>query len=104
VVTGLAPTERDLSGSTAIVTFGDGSTLGYPVSGVKESQGEVCLVLADDPGVAVNAEGMRHLFCPRREIPGPVRYRLRTSALSGRDPDTGKMVVTSSGSAQLLGG
>ena len=37
-------------------------------------------MLDADPGFAVEGEGMRHLFFPHRDIPGKVRFRLRTSA------------------------
>ena len=103
VVTGSLPKGDDLAGSTAIVTFGDGSTVGYPVTEVSDLGSDTCLVLNDDPGIVVDAKGMRHLFCPRREIPGPVRYRIRTSALARLDPTTGEMVVTSVGCAQFQG-
>ena len=80
VVTGDLPEGESLSGATVIATFGDGSTMGYRVSGVKRVSGETHLVLRDDPGIAVDSDGMRHLFFPLREIPGNVSYRLRSSA------------------------
>jgi hypothetical protein len=80
VITGSVPEGNDLAGSTVIVTFGDGSTVGYPVTEVGGLGGDTCLVLRDDPGIAVDAESMRHLFCPGREIPGRVTYLLRASA------------------------
>ncbi len=82
-VTGKLPEGEVLKGATAIVTFGDGSTLGYRVAEARRAGGGTHLVLADDPGIVVDGEGMRHLTCPRHEIPGQVRYRVRTSALSG---------------------
>ena len=102
VIGGPVPKGKNLAGSTAIVTFGDGSTVGYPVTEVRDLGGDMGLVLTDDPGIVVYATGMRHLFCPRREIPGPVRYRIRTSALARLDPTTGEMEVTSVGSARLV--
>ena len=80
VVTGELPVGEELKGATAIVTFGDGSTRGCRVQAVAREGGETRVLLDADPGFAVEGEGMRHLFFPHREIPGKVRYRLRTSA------------------------
>jgi hypothetical protein len=65
-----------------IVRFGDGSTLGYRVKGVKRASEETHLALESDPGVAVDKKGARHLFFPLREVSGPVTYRIRTSAFA----------------------
>ena len=80
VITGDLPVGDTLSGGTVVATFGDGSTMGYRVSSVKRHDGETHLVLIDDPGIAVDPSGMRHIFFPLREIPGGVTYRLRSSA------------------------
>ncbi len=80
IVQGYLPEGEELSGTTAIVRFGDGSTLGYRVAGVRQAGGTRRLILEDDPGIAVNGEGMRRLFFPLREIPGEVRCRVRTWA------------------------
>ncbi len=80
VVTGELPVGEELKGATAIVTFGDGSTRGCRVKAVAREGRETRLLLDADPGFAVEGEGMRHLFFPHREIPGKVRFRLRTSA------------------------
>ncbi len=80
VVTGDLPEGDALKGATAVVFFGDGSTLGYRVTGVRRSGGETHVLLEDDPGISVEGDGMRHLFFPLREVPGGVRYRIRTSA------------------------
>jgi hypothetical protein len=71
-----------LKGGIGIVRFGDGSTLGCRIAGVQRASGETRLNLEDDPGLAVDRRGARHLFFPLREIPGPVTYRLRTSTFS----------------------
>ena len=80
VVTGELPVGEELNGATAIVTFGDGSTRGCRVQAVAREGGETRVLLDADPGFAVEGEGMRHLFFPHRDIPGKVRFRLRTSA------------------------
>ena len=80
VVAGDLPEGDGLKGATGVVRFGDGSTLGYRVAGVRRVEGKIHLLLKDDPGIAVEGGGMRHLFFPLREIPGRVTYRIRTSA------------------------
>jgi len=74
------PEGEDLKGATAIVTFGDGSTRGYRVEGVRRSGGQTHVLLDGEPGFAVEGGGMRHLFFPLREIAGPVTCRIRASA------------------------
>ena len=74
------PEGEVLKGGTAIVTFGDGSTRGYRVEGVRRSGGGTRVILDGEPGFAVEGGGMRHLFFPLREIAGPVTCRIRTSA------------------------
>ncbi len=96
-VRGSVPNGDSLEGATVIVTLGDGSTVGYPITRVGDVQSDTCLILKDDPGIAVDAKGMRHLFCPRRRIPGPVRYRVRTSTCPRLDPTTGGMEVAPPG-------
>ena len=63
-----------------VVSFGDGSTLGCRIRGVRRIAGETHLVLDDDPGIVVDGDGIRQLFFPLREVPGQVMYRIRTSA------------------------
>ena len=69
-----------MKGAVAIVTFGDGSTRGCLVGEVTKTGSEVQLVLADDPGFAVEDGGARHLFFPLREMAGEVTCAIRTSA------------------------
>ena len=80
VVTGELPIGEVLRGATAIVTFGDGSTRGCRVQEVSRKGSESHVMVDADPGFDVDSDCMRHLFFPHREIPGKVRYRLRTSA------------------------
>ncbi|MBL8850844.1 MAG: heparinase II/III family protein, partial [Planctomycetaceae bacterium] len=82
VVTGSWPTGELLSGATVIVTFGDGSTLGYPLTSVERDAGQMRFVLGMDPGVAISETESRQLCFPRRTIPGSVSYRIRSSAFS----------------------
>ena len=72
LVTGSLPEAESLHGATVIVTFGDGSTYGYPIARVESGQGESRIVLEADPGVAVTPKEARHLFFPGRTMPGPV--------------------------------
>ena len=113
VTTGDLPEGESLSGATVIATFGDASTMGYRVSGVKRvsrlragryggQAGETHLVLRDDPGIAVDGEGVRHLYFPLREIPGRVTYRVRSSAFVVFED--GDARVESVGNASLSGG
>ncbi len=66
---------------------------------VAREGGETRVLLDADPGFAVEGEGMRHLFFPHREIPGKVRYRLRTSAFVR----IGDGSITSVGEARFSG-
>ncbi|MDP6775890.1 MAG: heparinase II/III family protein, partial [Candidatus Latescibacteria bacterium] len=113
VVSGELPGGDVLNGATVIATFGDGSTIGYRVSDVKRvsrlragryggQAGETRLALRDDPGIAIDQKGMRHLFFPLREIPGRVTYHLRTSAFVAFEDDSG--MVESVGEAGLSHG
>ncbi|MDA0746123.1 MAG: heparinase II/III family protein [bacterium] len=81
VVTGAFPKGEALKGATAVVELGDGSTRGCRVLSVVSGEGESHLVLEADPGFAVTETGAKHLFFPLRAIEGPVRVRVRTSAL-----------------------
>ena len=99
IVRGELPTGEALKGSTAIVTFGDGSTRGCRVRAVSREGGKTPVLLESDRGFAVDAKGMRHLFFPHREIPGTVRYRLRTSAFV----QTADRSLTSIGEAKFSG-
>ena len=99
IVRGELPTGEALKGSTAIVTFGDGSTRGCRVRAVSREGGKTHVLLESDPGFDVDAEGMRHLFFPHRKIPGKVRYRLRTSAFV----QTADRSLTSIGEAKFSG-
>ena len=100
-VRGELPEGEVLRGATAVVSFGDGATLGYGVVGVRRAGGEAHVVLESDPGISVAEGGMQYLFCPRRRVPGGVRYRVRTSAfvrLGDGEPE-----VRSVGEAQFSG-
>ncbi len=99
IVSGELPKGEALKGATAIVTFGDGSTRGCRVRGVAREGGKTHVLLESDPGFDVDSEGMRHLFFPHREIPGTVRYRLRTSAFV----HTADRSLTSIGEAKFSG-
>lgn len=99
VVTGELPAGESLNGATAIVSFGDGSTRGCRVRAVSREGEETHVLLDGDPGFDVDGEGMRHLFFPHREIPGTVRYRLRTSAFA----QTADQSLTSIGAAGFSG-
>ena len=81
-VRGELPEGEVLRGATAVVSFGDGATLGYGVVGVRRAGGEAHVVLESDPGISVAEGGMRYLFFPLREVAGGVRYRVRTSAFA----------------------
>jgi hypothetical protein len=80
VVTGSLSEGERLRGKTVIVTFGDGSTYGYPISRVENGQGQTRILLESDPGVAITPAEARHLFFPGRTMPGSVSYRIRDSA------------------------
>ena len=69
----------DLQGVTAILEFGDESTLGYRVEQIEQEEGETHLALADDPGIEITPQGMRHLYCPGRKILGEVTFKVLTS-------------------------
>ncbi len=101
VVTGDLPEGDGLKGATAVVSFGDGSTLGCRVAGVRRIEGEMYLILEDDPGIVVDGGGMRHLFFPLREISGRVTYRIRTSAFVRLDD--GKAEIEALGEARFSG-
>ncbi len=82
VVTGELPEGDVLKGATAIVRFGDGSTLGYRLAEVRRVNGETRLMIEGDPGISVDGGGMRFLFCPGREILGQVTCRIRGAAFA----------------------
>ena len=91
-----------LRGATVVLSFGDGSTRGHRVSGVRKAGGETHVVLEDDPGIEVTSDRLRHLFFPRTEIPGRVDYKIRTSAfvtIEGGSPQ-----VSAVGEASFVGG
>ncbi|MDE2886617.1 MAG: heparinase II/III family protein [Gemmatimonadota bacterium] len=69
-----------VEGSTAIVRFGDGSTMGCEVERVIHDARGVTLATAQDPGFSIESGGMRHHYFPLRSIPGPVSCRIRGSA------------------------
>ena len=69
-----------VEGTTSIVRFGDGSTMGCNVERVVLEGPRLVLVTSDDPGFSVENGGMRHLYFPLRRISGPVTCRIRTSA------------------------
>jgi hypothetical protein len=70
-----------VNGSAVVVTFGDGSTVGYPLQRIERDGGRTRLVLDIDPGIAVTDQQARQLFFPGRTISGPITYRVRTSAV-----------------------
>jgi hypothetical protein len=74
------PAGDQLKGAAAIVTFGDGSTLGYLLQRIESEGGATRLVLDIEPGIAVTDQEARQLFFPGRTMPGPVTYRIRTSS------------------------
>ena len=80
IVTGDLPEGETLSGTTALVTFGDGSTRGYRVEAVRRAGGQTRAILDGKPGFSVEGDGARHLFFPLHEVPGRVGYRIRASA------------------------
>ena len=69
-----------VEGTTAIVRFGDGSTMGCPVERVFHDARGLTLATAQDPGFSMESGGMRHHYFPLRSIPGPVHCRIRGSA------------------------
>lgn len=72
-VEGAFPAEMEFAGSTAIVRFGDGSTHGHAVTGLRRENERALLLLANEPGFELDEAGTaRFLFFPKREIPGPV--------------------------------
>ena len=74
------PEDDSLAESSAIVTFGDGTSRGCTVKGVTHTGQGTRVALHEDPGFAMSEHGARHLFFPRRDMPGEVRVRIRTSA------------------------
>ena len=69
-----------VEGTTAIVTFGDGSTTGCVVERIVREARGLTLATAQDPGFSIENGGMRHHYFPLRSISGPVRCRIRGSA------------------------
>ena len=60
-----------LEGLTVIVKDGAGFSLGCLIAGVTEIDGQTVLVLQDDPGFEMTAEGKsRHVYFPGREWEG----------------------------------
>jgi hypothetical protein len=102
VVEGDLPDGRVLQGAIAVVTFGDGSTRGLRVQGVRRLDGQTRLLLEDDPGFTLQDGVARHLYFPLREIPGRVSCRIRTSAFAIFSEGTSR--VTSVGEASLSDG
>ncbi len=79
-VTGDIADRAGVEGATAIVRFGDGSTMGCIVERVIGDAPRLTLATAQDPGFSLENGGMRHLYFPLRSIPGPVSCRIRGSA------------------------
>lgn len=80
----------DVAKATAIVSFGDGTTMGCRVKGMVRKGRELTLETTDDPGFSIVSGGMRHLFFPLCAITGPVIAHSRTSAfvwLHGEGPE-----------------
>jgi hypothetical protein len=82
IVTGDIPANAALAGITVIVTFGDGSTYGYPLQRVEREQYRTLLVLDGDPGFTMMGDGSRHSYFPLRSMPGEVTFQIRTCAFS----------------------
>lgn len=80
VVSGTPPADASLESATVLVSFGDGSTLGCRLQRVRRERARTLLLLEEDPGFGIEDGAARHLFFPLRRIPGPVTYRIRTSA------------------------
>ena len=101
ILTGDLPEGETLKGATAVVTLGDGSTRGYHVRRVRQTDGQTHLILEKEPGFVVEGDGARHIYFPLRAIPGGISCSLRTSAfvtLSEGEPR-----VTSVGEALFSG-
>jgi hypothetical protein len=66
-------------GLTAIVSDGDGFTYGHKITGIQHPEdGGALLVLEDDPGYEITAEGGRLLFFPGRSWTGPATVEIPT--------------------------
>jgi hypothetical protein len=98
IVSGEIPEGDALMGATAVVTFGDDTTQGYPVRKVVQAGTETRVALEIEVGFAVENGTTKHLFFPLREIPGPVTCRIRGSA-SVVLKSEGQAEVTSVGGA-----
>ncbi len=73
------PAGDDLAGETVIVTDGAGFTYGYEIAGVATEDGQTVLVLSDDPGFEIAADGTgRQLFFPGRTWSGENRFEIAT--------------------------
>jgi hypothetical protein len=73
------PVGDDLAGETAIVMDGAGFTYGYEIAGVSDEGSRTVLVLSDDPGFEIAADGTsRHLFFPGRSWDGENRFEIAT--------------------------
>ena len=84
VIDGPLKIGEELAGCTAIVTDGDGFTYGHPVTGVSHHDGRTIIVLADDPGIEIEADGTgRHVFFPGRTWTGGTRFEIATVAMEG---------------------
>jgi hypothetical protein len=76
VVTGDIPPGDALRGRTAVVTFGDGRTLGLPIDRVEREGDTRVLRLRADPGFKITDCGAKLLYFPLHDIQGPVAYRI----------------------------
>lgn len=73
------PPGEELKGLFAIARDGAGFTRGCEIVGVQEEEGQTVLLLADDPGFAMEADGTsRHCFFPRRSWEGQNTFEVAT--------------------------
>ncbi len=79
-VTGRIPDGAEVAGTTAIIRFGDGQTMGCGVDRVIRDRQGLTLATTEDPGFSIENGTMRHEFFPLRENSGPVTCRIRTSS------------------------
>ncbi len=79
IISGELPAGHVLKGTTAIITFADGTTRGCRIASVEQTGGQMLVILENDPGFMITDHGAKHLFFPLREMVGAVHYKIRTS-------------------------
>jgi len=78
------PAGYRLKGLTVIVRDGAGFAVGHEVAGVATRDGRTRLLLADDPGFEIAADGTsRHCYFPGRSWQGENRFEIATVAQEG---------------------